>query len=144
MFFFFVIFQQLEMKKKKRKKMLVQNLEMGYCPNCVVTKGLGSWALDAGRRRAWHGAGRAGGGAQGCGARCVGAQSVGGRPGGRAGSARRAAGTRGVRGTGAGRAAWACYWPAGCALGALNLLLTRFDSVLLLSQFLDIVREPGS
>ena len=63
-----------------------------------------------------------------------------------------AAGTRGsarqgraeVRGTGAGRAAWACYWPAGCALGALNLLLTRFDSVLFLSQFLDIVREPGS
>ena len=34
--------------------------------------------------------------------------------------------------------------PASCALGALSLFLTRFDSVLFLSQFLDIVREPGS
>ena len=33
--------------------------------------------------------------------------------------------------------------PVGCALGALSLFLTRFDSVLFLSQFLDIVREPG-
>ena len=41
-------------------------------------------------------------------------------------------------------AAWACCWAVGCALGALNLFLTRFDSVLFLSQFLDIVREPGS
>ena len=35
-------------------------------------------------------------------------------------------------------------WAVGCALGALSLFLTRFDSVLFLSQFLDIVREPGS
>ena len=49
-----------------------------------------------------------------------------------------------ARGTGAGRAAWACCWAVGCALGALSLFLTRFDSVLFLSQFLDIVREPGS
>ena len=40
--------------------------------------------------------------------------------------------------------AWACCWPVGFALGALSLFLTRFDSVLFLSQFLDIVREPGS
>ena len=33
--------------------------------------------------------------------------------------------------------------PVGCALGALSLFSTRFDSVLFLSQFLDIVREPG-
>ena len=32
----------------------------------------------------------------------------------------------------------------GCALGALSLFLARFDSVLFLSQFFDIVREPGS
>ena len=32
----------------------------------------------------------------------------------------------------------------GCALGALGLFLTLFDSVLFLSRFLDIVREPGS
>ena len=51
---------------------------------------------------------------------------------------------RGARGTGAGRAAWARCWAAGCALGALSLFLTRFDSVLFLSQFLDIVCEPGS
>ena len=43
-----------------------------------------------------------------------------------------------------GRAAWACCWAVGCALGALSLFLIRFDSVLFLSQFLDIVREPGS
>ena len=34
--------------------------------------------------------------------------------------------------------------PTCCALGALGLFLTRFDSVLFLSQFLDIVRELGS
>ena len=34
--------------------------------------------------------------------------------------------------------------PTSCALGALGLFLTRFDSVVFLSQFLDIVREPGS
>ena len=34
--------------------------------------------------------------------------------------------------------------PAGCALGALGLFLTRFDSVLFVSQFLDMVRELGS
>ena len=39
---------------------------------------------------------------------------------------------------------WACCWVVGCALGALSLFLTRFDSVLFLSQFLDTVHEPGS
>ena len=34
--------------------------------------------------------------------------------------------------------------PAGCALGALSLFLTQFDSVLFLSQPLDTVHEPGS
>ena len=51
---------------------------------------------------------------------------------------------RWARGTGAGHAAWACCWAVGCALGALSLFLTRFDSVLFLSQFLDTVHEPGS
>ena len=32
----------------------------------------------------------------------------------------------------------------GCALGALGLFSIRFDSVLFLSRFLDIIREPGS
>ena len=54
------------------------------------------------------------------------------------------AGARGGRRTSAQRAAWAGCWAMGCALGALSLFLTRFDSVMFLSQFLDIVREPGS
>ena len=45
---------------------------------------------------------------------------------------------------GAERAAGRAAGPAGCALGALSLFLTRFDSVLFLSQFLDIVRELDS
>ena len=48
------------------------------------------------------------------------------------------------RGTGAGRTAWACCWVVGYALGAFSLFLTRFDSVLFLSQFLDIVHVLGS
>ena len=58
---------------------------------------------------------------------------------GRAAGARqgRAARKRGARGR-------ECCWPTGCALGALSLFLARFDSVLFLSQFLDMVREPGS
>ena len=63
-----------------------------------------------------------------------------------------AAGARGARGLGArgprpgraGLATWARGLAAGCALGALGLFLIRFDSVFFLSQFLDIVREPGS
>ena len=50
------------------------------------------------------------------------------------------------RGRARGRASWAAGARAGqgCALGALDLFLARFDSVLFLSQFLDIVRELGS
>ena len=75
-----------------------------------------------------------------------GAGRIGWRAGGRTGRAARARG-RGERHGRAARAlgaAWACCWAVGCALGALSLFLTRFDSVLFLSQFLDIVREPGS
>ena len=43
-----------------------------------------------------------------------------------------------------GRSAGLAAGPVGCALGAFSPFLTRFDSVLFLSQFLDIVREPGS
>ena len=43
-----------------------------------------------------------------------------------------------------GRAAWACCWAAGCALGEPSLFLTRFYSVLFLSQILDTVHELGS
>ena len=50
--------------------------------------------------------------------------------------------------TGSGRARQACGLgpgpAAGSALGALDLFLARFDSVFFFSQFLDIVREPGS
>ena len=61
-------------------------------------------------------------------------------------SAAASAGCARHAGAGRGRGAWpgGAAGPAGCALGALGLFLTRFDSVLFLSQFLDIVREPGS
>ena len=97
---------------------------MGYCPLCIRQPGaeLG-WA----RRRAsgTRVAGVGGTGARGVGlagrwvARVRGRQARGARPG-------RAVG------------------PVGYALGALSLFLARFDSVLFMSQFLDIVREPGS
>ena len=48
---------------------------------------------------------------------------------------------RGARGTQAWVRPGRAVGPVGCALG---LFLTRFDSVLFLSRFLDIVREPGS
>ena len=78
------------------------------------------------------------------------------RAGGPAGRGRLAVGARGGRSMGVVRAArrdtgavraarrglgvlpgaaWACCWVVGCALGALSLFLTRFDSVLFLSQF---------
>ena len=58
-----------------------------------------------------------------------------------AGQHGREAGRSGARqGALPGRAAG----PVGCALGALSLFLVQFDSVLFLSRFLDIVREPGS
>ena len=83
------------------------------------------------------------------------------RAGGRCRHAARAwqAGGAGARGALAGQQAhghaerawhrsWACDLGAqagqGCALGALGLFLARFDSVLFMSQFLDIVCEPGS
>ena len=57
-----------------------------------------------------------------------------------------------ARGAGLARGVQACHlgspghagWAVGYALGAFNLFLTRFDSVLFLSQILDIVREPSS
>ena len=58
--------------------------------------------------------------------------------------------TRGAGRAGCRRAAWAHLgtqaglWAVGCALDALSLFLIRFDSVLFLSKFLDIVRERGS
>ena len=39
---------------------------------------------------------------------------------------------------------WVRGLATGYALGALGLFSVRFDSVLFLSRFLDIVREPGS
>ena len=75
-----------------------------------------------------------------------GGQVCGSRRAGRAAGAAQARGRRRQAGA-AGWAAWACCWVVGCALGALgalSLFLSRFDSVLFLSQFLDIVHEPGS
>ena len=78
----------------------------------------------------------AGAGAQGRRQRCAGSA---GRV--RQGRCRRTAHARKARGMGTGRAAGRAVGPAGCALG---LFSTRFDSVLFLSQFLDIVRENSS
>ena len=61
-----------------------------------------------------------------------------------AGWARRRGAQVGARARGVGVQPGHAGWAVGCALGALSLFLTRFDSVLFLSQFLDIVREPGS
>ena len=99
--FFFCNFPATGKKKKgeTKKKNVGAEIGMGYCPNCVVTKGLGSWALGAERRRARHDAGRAG------------ARSASGRTG-------RAAGASSTQ-------AWArpgcAAGPVGCALGALSM-----------------------
>ena len=61
---------------------------------------------------------------------------------GRAGAGRWAGTGLSACGTQEERGARCCA--VGCALGALSLFLTRFDSILFLSQFLDIVHEPGS
>ena len=58
--------------------------------------------------------------------------------------AQQARGARGAGGLVPGRAAWARGLATGCALDALGLFSIRIDSVLFTSQFLDIVREPGS
>ena len=73
-----------------------------------------------------------------------------GRTSGRAADARGACGRqeRGARAAGRGSgeagARGARGLPTGCALGALDLFSIRFDSILFMSRFLDIVREPGS
>ena len=54
-------------------------------------------------------------------------------------TSRRVGGAAGAR---PGR--WARGLATGCALGALGLFSIRLDSILFLSQFLDINREPGS
>ena len=56
---------------------------------------------------------------------------------GRAGRGRGTRGIAGARGLGSQPG-------QGCAIGALSLFLTRFDSVLFLSQFLDTVHEHCS
>ena len=139
--------------------------------NCIVNR-QGTWAgmycntTTALATRPWPGAGRAAGraghaqGAQGArGERrwqAGRAGPVGGRRAGRPDerqmggsyargtSGRARQGAIGARQGLAGRIAWARGLATGCALGALGLFSTRFDSVLFLSQFLDIVREPGS
>ena len=111
------------------------------CPRHGQDERAGAWGAglaNAGRRRVLGAATRPGAHSR---ALQHGTGRVGRREGKRAGCS---AGVRGARGTGAGRAAWACCWAVGCALCALSLFLTRFDSVLFLSQFLDIVREPGT
>ena len=85
-----------------------------------------------GRRVGLRGVGAGGRQAQGRGRRAGGRGATGGKP---------AAGRRGAR---RARATWARGLATGCALGALGLFSIRFDSVLFLSRFLDIVREPGS
>ena len=108
---------------------------------CIVTEE---------KRGRWARAERAGGRAWALGwalqaaGRGRGAQLAGGR------AEQEAAGVRGARQAGlrrwarGARAAWARELATGCALGALGLFSIRFDSVLFLSWFLDIIREPGS
>ena len=94
--------------------------------NCIATERLGSWA---GTERAGVGAGARRRGRWGAQAWTLGRARqgvVGARPG------------RWAR----GRAC--CGLALGCALDALALFSIRIDSVLFLSRFLDIVREPGS
>ena len=52
-------------------------------------------------------------------------------------AARARRGVTGARG-------WACCWASRLCTRCPQPVLIRFDSVLFLSQFLDIVREPGS
>ena len=95
----------------------------------------------AGRSRRSRGrTGRAGHAGQGA----AGARQETGRAGSRRAGGRREGVRHGAHGLGAGRAAWASGLATGCALGALGLFSIRLDSVLFLSQFLGIVREPGS
>ena len=77
-------------------------------------------------------------GAGGTGVRALGARGHAGQA---AGVRQGEAGARQERGA---RAAWAPGLATGCALGALGLFSIRFDSVFFLSQFLDVVLEPGS
>ena len=126
-----------------------------YCNIVTVptTQGAGrAWGAGLGVRRRRRGRpdrrgahGRAGPG--GAGAR--GAQGVR-QSGVRAGAEHRRQARERVRSGSTGRAgrAGSCAAGrgrrAGCALDALGLFSVRFDSVLFLSQFLDIVSEPSS
>ena len=95
-------------------------------------------------------------GARTAGARATGTRAVGARTAGalaagvpvaraRAAGARRAGAGGARQGAASARAGrWARGLATGCALGALGLFSIRFESVLFLSRFLDIVREPGS
>ena len=106
----------------------------------------GSWARKRGAGRA-AGRGKRAGGRAGSrqGARAAGARTAGSCARGvRSRGAEGARPGRWARGLGAGRAAWAHGLALGCALYALGLFSIRFDSVLFLSQFLDVVCEPGS
>ena len=102
---------------------------------------------DTARRRAAGARLGAGGRWAQVGAGAQAAWALGRRPRSRSGTGAQAQAT-GSKRAGHGRlgglgAAWVRCWPTGCALDALSLFLARFDSVLFLSQFLDIVREPG-
>ena len=107
----------------------------------------GSWAVGA-RGRARGARGRARQAARRAGVGLPGVQSnTAGRTG-RAGSwaagARgKARGARGKAWQARGRVRQARGLALGSALGALGLFFTWFDSVIFLSQFLDIVRESG-
>ena len=116
-------------RNEKKEKKKYAEPEMGYCPfehKAGLGTGLGVQvgARDArSRRRRQAGAGHRRWALGRWVARARGRQARGTR---QAARPRRAAG------------------PVGCALGALSLFLARFDSILFLSRFLDIVREPGS
>ena len=119
---FFVIFQQLEMKKKKERGNEKRNVgaEIGNGLLPKLCSDQGARQLGAGRRCARHDV----------------------WPATRTRRARGAC-SRGARHAGLG-VAWACCWASELCTWCTQPVLTRFDSVLFLSQFLDIVREPGS
>ena len=127
-----------------------------YCNTVTVptTQGDGrAWGAGLGIRRRGRAAG-AGVGAGACAGRANGqALGVQGRAKRRAcgkqaaGAGHRRGRVRGARGrsaAGRGRARQARGLATGCALSALGLFSVRFDLVFFPSQFLDIVREPGS
>ena len=132
-------------RKEKKKKNLVQNLKWAtaHLSRRLGARRVGarlgaraSTGLAGGRLATLGRVGRAAAGG-------TGARGYGGTQAGLTGARARQQ-ARGAPGTQAWARLGRVAGPVGCALGALSLFLARFYSVLFMSRFLDIVREPGS